>query len=108
MYHIPACPEGDTFAMVVIEGRTDRADIGDKRYSEFCFLAKQIADDLVADLTDHGVFLTAGETATGEELEAARIRERECYGWQIFETDAKSAKTHNVLLVSGVARPLAA
>lgn len=103
-YIIPACPKGERCATLRIEGRVDRADIGDKRYSEFYFSAKQIAGDLVADLADHGVFVAAGDEPADEEISAARARLTEFYKKLVFEADMEWGRHHNYTLLSDLHR----
>jgi hypothetical protein len=104
MYLIPGCPKGERCATVRIQGRIDRADIGDKRYSEFYFSAKHIAEDLVADIADHGVFVAAGDEPTDEEISAARERLTEFYRRQVAAADADWSRHHNHNLLSDVQR----
>ncbi|HEV2386770.1 MAG TPA: zinc ribbon domain-containing protein [Candidatus Acidoferrales bacterium] len=104
MYHIPPCPAGARCATVRIEGRVDRADIGDKRFSEFYFCARDIAADLVSDLLDHGVFVAAGEEPTDAEIGAARQRLTEFYQRAVFDADQQWSRTHNFTVLSDIQR----
>ncbi|HEV2385868.1 MAG TPA: zinc ribbon domain-containing protein [Candidatus Acidoferrales bacterium] len=103
-YVIPPCAKGERCATLRIEGRVDRADIGDKRYSEFYFSAKQIAEDLVSDLTDHGVFVAAGDQPTDEEISAAQQRLTDFYKKLVFEADMEWGRHHNFTLLSDLHR----
>lgn len=104
MYLVPACLPGARCATLKIEGRVDRADIGDKRFSEFYFSARDIAADLVSDLLDHGVFVAAGDEPTDAEIEAAGERLSEFYRRQVSDADQDWSRTHNWSLLSDVQR----
>jgi hypothetical protein len=104
IYLIPACPKGERCKTLRLEGRTDRCDIGDNRHSEFYFSPKQIAEDLVADLADHGVFICEGDEPTDEEIAAARERLAEFYRRQVAQADAEWSSHHRHSLLSDVQR----
>jgi hypothetical protein len=71
VYHIPACAKSEAFALLLITARGDALDIGDSRRLPFVISAREIAEDLLQDLHDHGIFVCAGARPTPEELAAA-------------------------------------
>ena len=60
VYHIPACAKGEPYALLLITSRGDALDLGDNRRFPFTISAREIAEDLLQDLHDHGVFVCAG------------------------------------------------
>src|SRR5580658_6727015 len=70
VYHIPACAKGGPYALLLITSRGDVIDLGDNRRFPFTISAREIAEDLLQDLYDHGVFLCEGARPTAEELAA--------------------------------------
>ncbi len=74
VYHIPARQKGEEFAELRVSSRGDIIDLGDNRRMPFTISAREIADDLIQDLQDHGVFLCAAERPNAEELAAAKAR----------------------------------
>ncbi len=77
MYHIPACKKDAEFALLRIEPRGDIIDLGDNRRLPFTIGAREIADDLLQELQDHGVFVCAADRPSAEELATARGAVRE-------------------------------
>src|ERR1700690_1341169 len=64
VYHIPACAKSDSFALLLITSRGDVIDLGDVRRLPFSISAREIADDLLQELHDHGIFVCAGARPT--------------------------------------------
>ena len=60
MYRIPAPKAGEEQATLAVTDRIDVIDMGDNRRLEVPIHARKIAEDLVADLGDYGVFVAAG------------------------------------------------
>jgi hypothetical protein len=111
VYHIPACPKtpppvdgsgdsagesapsahpataGKPYALLLITARGDVIDLGDNRRFPFTISAREIADDLLQDLHDHGVFVCAGPRPTPEELATAAARRDTYYQRLITEGD---------------------
>ncbi len=93
-YEIPAKKKGEPYAKLVVrDGRAFR-DFGDKNRVWDTVPARAIAEDLVRDCADHGVFIAEGEEPTDEELrEAARKLRQEAYPRWIEEADSIFART---------------
>src|SRR5579862_9471138 len=74
VYHIPACPKGTPYALLLLTSRGDVIDLGDNRRFPFVITAREIADDLLQDLQDHGIFVCLGARPSDDELECAAAR----------------------------------
>jgi hypothetical protein len=91
VYHIPARPQGEPYALVMITSRGDALDLGD---NPFTISARDIAEDLLQDLREHGIFVCAGDRPSVEEL-ASAIRQRDAYYHQLIsEGDTIWARGH--------------
>lgn len=119
VYHIPACPktasdppgspsrgaEGAvSYALLLITARGDAIDLGDNRRFPFTISAREIAEDLLQDLHDHGVFICAGPRPTAEELAAATSRRDAYYHRLIAEGDTLWARGHSFREISDMHR----
>ena len=104
VYHIPACVKGESFALLLIRTRNDVIDLGDGRRLPFPITAREIADDLLQDLHDHGVFVCAGARPTSEELVAATARRDAFYHRLIGEGDTLWARGHSFREISDMHR----
>jgi len=123
VYHIPACPKpspektgppgprqgepggsGKPFALLLITSRGDVIDLGDGRRLPFAISAREIADDLLQDLHDHGIFVCAGARPTPEELAAATARRDAYYHRLIAEGDTVWARGHSFREISDLHR----
>src|SRR6185437_13336263 len=90
VYHIPACAKGQPYALVMITSRGDAIDLGDNRRFPFTISARDIAEDLLQDLQEHGIFVCAGARPTTEELATATDRRSRYYQALIAEGAAIS------------------
>ena len=118
VYHIPACPkpaESDTppdepptsqkpFALLLITSRGDAIDLGDSRRLPFTISAREIAEDLLQDLHDHGIFVCAALRPTSEELTTATERRDAYYHKLIAEGDTLWARGHSFREISDLHR----
>jgi hypothetical protein len=122
VYHIPACPKaassgertpdgsGDAaappppYALLLITARGDVIDLGDNRRFPFTITAREIADDLLQDLHDHGIFVCAGPRPSAEELAAAAARRDTYYQRLITEGDTMWARGHSFREISDLHR----
>ena len=134
VYHIPACPKapppvdnsgdragesapsahpaaagqsavaGRPYALLLITARGDVIDLGDNRRFPFTISAREIADDLLQDLHDHGVFVCAGPRPTPEELATAAARRDTYYQRLITEGDTMWARGHSFREISDLHR----
>jgi hypothetical protein len=104
VYHIPACAKSETSALLLITSRGDVIDIGDGRRLPFAISAREIADDLLQDLHDHGIFVCAGPRPTPEEIAAATARRDAYYHRLIAEGDTLWARGHSFREISDLHR----
>jgi hypothetical protein len=109
VYHIPACPKSSpesphSCALLLITSRGDVIDIGDGRRLPFAISAREIADDLLQDLHDHGIFVCAGARPTPDELAAATARRDAYYHRLIAEGDTLWARGHSFREISDLHR----
>jgi hypothetical protein len=104
VYHIPACAKGEPYALVLITSRGDVIDLGDNRRFPFTISAREIAEDLLQDLHDHGIFVCAGARPTEEELAAAIARRDAYYHRLIGEGDTLWARGHSFREISDLHR----
>jgi len=104
VYHIPACAKPQPYALLLITSRGDVIDIGDGRRLPFAISAREIADDLIQDLQDHGIFVCAGARPTDAELTAATARRDAYYHRLIAEGDTLWARGHSFREISDMHR----
>ncbi len=118
VYHIPSCPKMVTpgpqpgepggsdpaYALLLITARGDAIDLGDNRRFPFTISAREIAEDLLQDLHDHGIFVCAGPRPTSEELAAAVARRDAYYHRLIGEGDTLWARGHSFREISDLHR----
>jgi hypothetical protein len=104
VYHIPACVKGQAFALLMITARGDALDLGDNRRFPFTITARQIAEDLLQDLHDHGIFICAGARPSSGELATASVRRDSFYQKLITEGDTMWARGHSFREISDLHR----
>jgi hypothetical protein len=104
VYHIPGCVKGQPFALLMITARGDALDLGDNRRFPFTITARQIAEDLLQDLHDHGIFICDGARPTTEELATASTRRDSFYQRLITEGDTMWARGHSFREISDLHR----
>jgi len=104
VYHIPGCVKGQPFALLMITARGDALDLGDNRRFPFTITARQIAEDLLQDLHDHGIFICDGARPTTEELATASARRDGFYQRLITEGDTMWARGHSFREISDLHR----
>jgi len=104
VYHIPACPKGEAYALLLLSSRGDVIGLGDNRRFPFTITAREIADDLLQDLGDHGVFVCAGARPSEEELAAAAERREAYYHRLILDGDTMWARGHSYREISDMHR----
>ncbi|MGH7917487.1 MAG: hypothetical protein ACREQE_08465, partial [Candidatus Binataceae bacterium] len=104
VYHIPACAKGEPCALLLITSRGDALDLGDNRRFPFTISAREIAEDLLQDLHDHGVFVCAGARPNGDELAAATARRDKYYHRLIADGDTLWARGHSFREISDLHR----
>ncbi|MFZ0431835.1 MAG: zinc ribbon domain-containing protein [Candidatus Acidiferrales bacterium] len=104
VYHIPACPKGAPYALLLITSRGDAIDLGDNRRFPFTISAREIADDLLQDLHDHGIFVCAGARPTAEELSTSTERRDGFYHQLVADGDTMWARGHSFREISDLHR----
>ena len=104
VYHIPARAPGEPYALVTITSRGDALDLGDNRRFPFTISARDIAEDLLQDLREHGIFVCAGERPSAEELASATARRDAYYHQLISEGDTMWARGHSFREISDLHR----
>ena len=104
VYHIPSCAKGEACALLLITSRGDVIDLGDSRRLPFTITAREIAEDLLQDLHDHGIFVCAGARPTTEELATATERRDTYYQRLISEGDVLWARGHSFREISDLHR----
>jgi hypothetical protein len=104
VYHIPGCAKGEAFALLLLTSRGDVIDLGDNRRFPFTITAREIADDLLQDLHDHGIFVCAGARPSAEELASAAARRDAYYHRLIGEGDTMWARGHSYREISDLHR----
>lgn len=104
VYHIPACAKGEQYSLLLITARGDALDLGDNRRFPFKISARDIAEDLLQDLHDHGIFVCAEDRPSGEELVAATQRRDAYYHRLISEGDTMWARGHSFREISDLHR----
>lgn len=104
VYHIPACATGKPYAVVLITSRGDALDLGDNRKFPFTISAREIAEDLLQDLGDHGVFVCAGARPSADELSAATSRRDQFYQRLVTDGDTMWARGHSFREISDLHR----
>jgi len=104
VYHIPACNPGEAYSLLLITSRGDALDLGDNRRFPFTITAREIADDLLQDLHDHGIFVCAGARPSPEELAAAATRRDAFYQRLVTDGDTMWARGHSFREISDLHR----
>ena len=104
VYHIPACAKGQPYALLLLTPRGDALDLGDNRRFPFTISAREIAEDLLQDLHDHGIFVCSGARPTPEELAAAATRRDAYYQQLVSEGDTMWARGHSFREISDLHR----
>jgi hypothetical protein len=102
VYHIPARAKGEAYSLLLITSRGDAIDLGDNRRFPFTISARDIAEDLLQDLQDHGVFVCAGPTT--EELSVVGARRDDFYQRLVTDGDTMWARGHSVREISDLHR----
>ena len=104
VYHIPGCAKGQAYALLLITSRGDALDLGDNRRFPFTISAREIAEDLLQDLHDHGIFVCAGARPTPEELRIAVERRDAYYQRLVGDGDTMWARGHSFREISDLHR----
>lgn len=108
VFHIPACPKGEACALLLVTPRGDAIDLGDNHRFPFTVSARDIAEDIIQDLGDHGVFVCADTQPSDDELARARSRRDSWYKQLIADADEMWARGHSYREISDMHRRAAA
>jgi hypothetical protein len=84
--------------------RGDALHFGDKRLFQFTISARDIAEDLLQDLREHGIFVCANERPSAEELASATARRDAYYHQLVSEGDTMWARGHSFREISDLHR----
>lgn len=104
VYHIPACAKEQVCSLLLITSRGDALDLGDNRRFPFNISAREIAEDLLQDLQDHGVFVCARARPSEQELAAATARRDAFYHRLVADGDTLWARGHSFREISDLHR----
>ncbi len=104
IFHIPARPEDESCALLIITPRGDAIDLGDNHRFPFMISAREIATDIIQDLAQHGIFVCAGDRPSEAELSAAREMRDAWYRQLIVEADEMWARGHSYREISDMHR----
>lgn len=104
VFHIPARPRAEEYAIVVVTPRGDAIDLGDNRRFPFAISAREIAEDIIRDLEQHGIFVCAAERPSEAELAGARATRDEWYRQLVTEADEMWARGHSYREISDMHR----
>jgi hypothetical protein len=104
VFHIPARPKDQPCALLIVTARGDALDLGDNRRFPFTISARDIAEDLVQDLDDHGVFVCTGARPAESELASAAAKRDAWYQRLVVEGDQMWARGHSYREISDMHR----
>jgi len=104
VFHIPARPKSVEYAIVVVTPRGDAIDLGDNRRFPFMISAREIAEDIIQDLGQHGIFVCATERPSEAELASARDVRDAWYRQLVTEADEMWARGHSYREISDMHR----
>jgi zinc-ribbon domain len=104
VFHIPARPASEACALLVVTPRGDVIDLGDNRRFPFVISPRDIAEDIIQDLEQHGIFVCAAERPTEEELASAREGRDAWFRQLIAEADEMWARGHSYREISDMHR----
>lgn len=98
-YLVPPAPKGG-YAKYRVNDATDWRDMGEKRYIPLVISARALAEDLIKDVADHGLFVIGGDEPTEEQLADARVKRDVYLRRQVDEADADYRQHGNRSLIS--------
>ncbi|HVA16265.1 MAG TPA: hypothetical protein VMV59_00990 [Candidatus Dormibacteraeota bacterium] len=104
VFHIPACVKGEACALLVVTPRGDAIDLGDNRRFPFTITPREIAEDIVQDLGNHGIFVCAGARPADAELAEAGMRRDAWFKQLVAEADEMWARGHSYREISDMHR----
>lgn len=104
IFHIPARPADKLCALLIVTPRGDALDLGDNHRFPFVISAREIAKDIIQDLTQHGIFVCVAERPSEAELSAAREMRDAWYRQLITEADEMWARGHSYREISDMHR----
>lgn len=104
VFHIPACAKGEACAMLIVTPRGDAIDLGDNRRFPFTITPREIAEDIVRDLENHGIFVCADARPANAEISAAGARRDAWYKQLVADADEMWARGHSYREISDMHR----
>ena len=104
VFHIPACAKGEVCATLIVTPRGDAIDLGDNRRFPFTITPREIAEDIVQDLENHGIFVCADARPANEEISAAGARRDAWYKQLVTDADEMWARGHSYREISDMHR----
>ncbi|MGH9727486.1 MAG: hypothetical protein ACRD33_07650 [Candidatus Acidiferrales bacterium] len=104
VFHIPACAKGEACAVLIVTPRGDAIDLGDNRRFPFTITPREIAEDIVQDLGNHGIFVCADARPAKEELSEAVVRRDAWYKQLVADADEMWARGHSYREISDMHR----
>lgn len=104
IFHIPARPTRESSALLIVTPRGDAIDLGDNRRFPFVISAREIAADIIQDLSQHGIFVCAKERPSEGELAAACEMRDAWYRQLVSEADEMWARGHSYREISDMHR----
>ena len=104
VFHIPACAKGEACALLIVTPRGDAIDLGDNRRFPFTITPREIAEDIVQDLGNHGIFVCADAQPADEELAQACMRRDAWYKQLVADADEMWARGHSYREISDMHR----
>ncbi|HEV2615626.1 MAG TPA: hypothetical protein VGU63_03340 [Candidatus Acidoferrales bacterium] len=104
VFHIPACAKGEACAVLVVTPRGDAIDLGDNRRFPFTITPREIAEDIVQDLGNHGIFVCAEARPADQELSEAVVRRDAWYKQLVADADEMWARGHSYREISDMHR----
>lgn len=104
VFHIPARPKSEEYAIVFVTPRGDAIDLGDNRRFPFVISPREIAEDIIQDLQRHGIFVCAAERPSQAELASARDVRDAWYRQLVVEADEMWARGHSYREISDMHR----
>ncbi|MGH9864234.1 MAG: hypothetical protein ACRD4H_02345 [Candidatus Acidiferrales bacterium] len=104
VFHIPACAKGEACAVLIVGPRGDAIDLGDNRRFPFTITPREIAEDIVQDLGNHGIFVCADARPADEEIAQACTRRDTWYKQLVADADEMWARGHSYREISDMHR----
>jgi hypothetical protein len=96
VFHIPACAKGEARAVLIVTPRGDAIDLPITPW--------EIAEDIVQDLENHGIFVCADARPANEEISAAGAQRDAWYKQLVADADEMWTRGHSYREISDMHR----